>query len=201
LLEASVDVPPDVIGESLARLRSAEFLYEIQLFPEIEYTFKHALTHEVTYGAILHERRRGLHSSIAGAIQRLYADRLAEHVDQLAQGSTMAPGVDRSSRDPEADRLSKELRDAQDELNKANAEVDRYKQRIKDDENGIANLKAEGKSHSKEMKHLKSDLKFANDTLDKKLRPAAKRASQKIDKLSGGPARRPRGSGGSTVPP
>jgi hypothetical protein len=28
-------------------LQSAEFLYEATLFPDLEYTFKHALTHEV----------------------------------------------------------------------------------------------------------------------------------------------------------
>jgi hypothetical protein len=35
---------------ALLRLQAAEFLYETRLFPEVEYTFKHALTHEVTYG-------------------------------------------------------------------------------------------------------------------------------------------------------
>ena len=54
------------------------------LFPELEYTFKHALTHEVAYGSLLHERRRALHARIVEAIERLYADRLAEHVERLA---------------------------------------------------------------------------------------------------------------------
>ena len=35
----------------LAHLQAAEFLYEPSLFPDLEYTFKHALTHEVAYGA------------------------------------------------------------------------------------------------------------------------------------------------------
>ena len=34
----------------LAHLQAAEFLYEARLFPDLEYTFKHALTHEVAYG-------------------------------------------------------------------------------------------------------------------------------------------------------
>ena len=54
----------------LARLQAAEFLYETQLFPELEYTFKHALTHEVAYGSLLQERRRGLHARIVEAIER-----------------------------------------------------------------------------------------------------------------------------------
>ena len=51
LLQAIVDQSQEEIRLSLARLQAAEFLYETSLFPEIEYTFKHALTHEVAYGA------------------------------------------------------------------------------------------------------------------------------------------------------
>jgi class 3 adenylate cyclase/tetratricopeptide (TPR) repeat protein len=71
----------------LARLRAGEFLYETRLFPELEYTFKHALTHEVTYGSLVQERRRTLHSAIVTAIERLYAERLDEHVERLAHHS------------------------------------------------------------------------------------------------------------------
>ena len=62
-----------------------EFLYEARLFPDLEYTFKHALTHDVAYGGLLQERRRALHGWILNAIERLYADRLAEHIDRLAE--------------------------------------------------------------------------------------------------------------------
>jgi len=34
------------LQRGLVRLQAAEFLYEAKLFPEVEYTFKHALTHE-----------------------------------------------------------------------------------------------------------------------------------------------------------
>jgi tetratricopeptide (TPR) repeat protein len=54
------------------------------LFPEVEYTFRHALTHEVAYGSLLNERRRGLHSRIVAAMERLYADRLPEQVERVA---------------------------------------------------------------------------------------------------------------------
>ena len=47
------------------------------LFPDLEYTFKHALTHEVAYGSLLQERRRTLHGRIVEAIERLYPDRLS----------------------------------------------------------------------------------------------------------------------------
>ena len=49
------------------------------------YTFKHALTHEVAYGSVLSDRRRGLGALwIVEAIERIYSDRLVEHVDRLA---------------------------------------------------------------------------------------------------------------------
>jgi class 3 adenylate cyclase/tetratricopeptide (TPR) repeat protein len=90
LLQAIAELPTapareeDALRQGLARLQAAEFLYETSLFPEPEYTFKHALTHEVAYGSLLHERRRALHARIADAMQQLYADRLAEQTERLA---------------------------------------------------------------------------------------------------------------------
>ena len=40
--------------------------------PSCEYTFKHALTHEVAYGSLLQERRRALHARIVEALEGLY---------------------------------------------------------------------------------------------------------------------------------
>ena len=68
----------------LAHLQAAEFLYETGLFPDLEYTFKHALTHEVTYGGLLQERRRELHARIVEAIETLHRDRLGEQIERLA---------------------------------------------------------------------------------------------------------------------
>src|SRR5262249_40903500 len=49
-----------------------------------EYTFKHALTHEVAYDSLLQERRRALHAQIVEAIEQLYPDRQAEYIERLA---------------------------------------------------------------------------------------------------------------------
>jgi len=84
LLEAIVDLPESGLRQSLARLQAAEFLYETRLFPEVEYTFKHALTHEVTYGGLLQERRRTLHAQVVDVIERTSAERLEEHTERLA---------------------------------------------------------------------------------------------------------------------
>ena len=57
LLQAVTELPKGDLQTYLAHLQAGEFLYESNLFPELEYTFKHALTNEVAYGALVHERR------------------------------------------------------------------------------------------------------------------------------------------------
>jgi tetratricopeptide (TPR) repeat protein len=84
LLQAIADVPEDRLCRGLTRLQAAEFLYETRLFPDLEYTFKHALTHEVVYASLLLDRRRPLHARIVEAIEALYPDRLAEQVERVA---------------------------------------------------------------------------------------------------------------------
>jgi class 3 adenylate cyclase/tetratricopeptide (TPR) repeat protein len=84
LLQAIAELPEDALYRGLAHLRAAEFLYETRLFPDHEYTFKHALTHEVAYGSLLQERRRGLHARIVEALEALAGDRVAEQVERLA---------------------------------------------------------------------------------------------------------------------
>jgi predicted ATPase/class 3 adenylate cyclase len=84
LLQTIADQPEEELRRGLTRLQAAEFLYETSLFPDPEYTFKHALTHEVAYGSLLQERRRILHVRIVETIERLYPDRLSEHIELLA---------------------------------------------------------------------------------------------------------------------
>jgi class 3 adenylate cyclase/tetratricopeptide (TPR) repeat protein len=85
LLQAIGEVPEEVLHRGLDHLQVAELLYETRLFPEREYTFKHALTHEVAYGGLLQERRRVLHGRIVEVLEALQAERLAEQVERLAQ--------------------------------------------------------------------------------------------------------------------
>src|SRR5262245_16792200 len=84
LLQTIADESDEDLRQVLGGLQAAEFLYEAKLFPDLEYTFKHALTHDVAYGGLLQERRRLLHARIVDAIEGIYPGRLTEHVDQLA---------------------------------------------------------------------------------------------------------------------
>jgi len=45
LLQAIAEEPEEALRRGLTHFQAAEFLYETQLFPELAYTFKHALTH------------------------------------------------------------------------------------------------------------------------------------------------------------
>jgi hypothetical protein len=83
LLEAVAEVPAEEMYRQLARLQAAEFLYEARLFPEAEYTFKHALTHEVTYESLLNERRRTLHATIMEAIEAAHFEHALTALERL----------------------------------------------------------------------------------------------------------------------
>jgi class 3 adenylate cyclase/tetratricopeptide (TPR) repeat protein len=84
LLRAIAELTEEGLQWGLAHLQAAEFLYATRLFPEPEYTFTHALIHEVAYGSLLLERRRVLHARIVEALEALAGDRVAEQVERLA---------------------------------------------------------------------------------------------------------------------
>jgi tetratricopeptide (TPR) repeat protein len=84
LLQAIAGLPEDGLRRGLDRLQTAEFVYETGLFPELEYSFKHALTHDVAYGGLLQDRRRALHARIVEAIEKLHRDHLDEEIERLA---------------------------------------------------------------------------------------------------------------------
>ena len=90
LLHAISGLTEDQLRGLLNNLQAAEFLYPTQLFPDLQYRFKHALTHDVTYRGVLNERRRDIHVRIVDAIETLYHDRLGEHVELLAHHAVRA---------------------------------------------------------------------------------------------------------------
>ena len=83
LLATIQDGTEETLDQSVARLQAAEFLYEKGGAAEPEYTFKHALTHEVAYGSLPAERRRALHARIVEALEAQHPDQPAESLGQL----------------------------------------------------------------------------------------------------------------------
>jgi class 3 adenylate cyclase/tetratricopeptide (TPR) repeat protein len=96
LLLAIAELAEEDLQGGLAQLQAAEFLYETSLVPDVAYTFKHALTHDVAYGSLLQERRQLLHMRIVQAIERLYPERLVEHVEALAHHALRAQASDKA---------------------------------------------------------------------------------------------------------
>jgi class 3 adenylate cyclase/tetratricopeptide (TPR) repeat protein len=84
LLQAVSELPENSLFQYLADLKSAEFIYETNLFPKLEYTFKHALTTEVAYNALIRERKNYLHSKIVTVLEKSAFKNLRDHVETLA---------------------------------------------------------------------------------------------------------------------
>ena len=85
------------LRRGLAHLQAAELLYEAHLFPELEYTFKHALTHEVAHASLVQERRRLLHLRILEALERRHAVQPSEDVERLARHALGAEAWDKAA--------------------------------------------------------------------------------------------------------
>ncbi|HSF02033.1 MAG TPA: AAA family ATPase, partial [Solirubrobacterales bacterium] len=84
LLSAIGSGSEDTLHLSITRLQAAEFLYEKSGAAEAEYTFKHALTHEVAYGSLPAERRRALHARIVAALEARHPHQPGEPPQRLA---------------------------------------------------------------------------------------------------------------------
>jgi class 3 adenylate cyclase/predicted ATPase len=85
LVRRVVDVgADDDLERMLGDLQMAEFIYEQPASGDIEYIFKHALTQEVAYNALLVERRKLLHERAGEAFESMFTGQLEDHLDELA---------------------------------------------------------------------------------------------------------------------
>jgi class 3 adenylate cyclase/tetratricopeptide (TPR) repeat protein len=96
LLQAVSELPDETLRRGLAKLQTGEFMYETQLFPDLEFTFKHALTQEVSYRSLTLETRRGHHERIACALERSFADRLDERSELLGHHYQQSGNVEKA---------------------------------------------------------------------------------------------------------
>ncbi len=84
LLQVVAELPDEVLRQGLADLQIGEFLYETQLFPDLVYTFKHALTLEVTYKSLPLDARRSHHERIGRALESASLGRFDEKSEILS---------------------------------------------------------------------------------------------------------------------
>jgi predicted ATPase len=85
VVRKTVQLSSDQLDHSLSRLQAGEFIYEQPSMGDVEYRFKHALTHAEAYNSLLTDRRKQLHERTAQAIEASYRDRLEDHYDDLAR--------------------------------------------------------------------------------------------------------------------
>ena len=83
-LQPIAELPEEALRRGLDHLQAAGLLQETGLYPDIEYSFKHALTNDVAYHGLLSDRRRELHGRIVATIEALHPDRLVAEIERLA---------------------------------------------------------------------------------------------------------------------
>ena len=95
LLAAASDLSGPELIAALHQLGAGEFIHEFA-HPEVHYSFRHALTHEVAYRSLQPEERLELHARIVEAIERLYPDRLTDVAERLADHALLGEVWDKA---------------------------------------------------------------------------------------------------------
>ena len=85
LIKKVTGLPEQELLSHLSALKDSELLYERGIYPQSRYIFKHALTREVIYDAILNKRKNKLHGKIGNAIEDLYKQNVEEHYGILTE--------------------------------------------------------------------------------------------------------------------
>src|SRR6202040_3319620 len=83
----------DELERMLADLQMAEFIYEQPAASDVEYTFKHALTQEVAYNALLVARRKLLNERAGQALESMFTEHLDDHLEELAHHYSRSDNV------------------------------------------------------------------------------------------------------------
>ena len=84
LLQEITDFPAHGLMNNIDLLIERQFLHPSRGDAPRAVVFKHALTQEVAYGALLRRDRKEMHARVGAALEDLYPTRLDEWVDQLA---------------------------------------------------------------------------------------------------------------------
>jgi class 3 adenylate cyclase/tetratricopeptide (TPR) repeat protein len=86
---------PD-LEHRLLLLEDLDFIYPTTLTPQREYSFKHVLTQQAVYDALLRARREALHERVGRALEALYPDQLEELSELLAYHYVRSPAADKA---------------------------------------------------------------------------------------------------------
>jgi class 3 adenylate cyclase/tetratricopeptide (TPR) repeat protein len=98
LVRQVVEQPPERLDRLLSALQTGEFIYEQPATGDVEYEFKHALTHDVAYNSMLTQHRKVLHERTAQAIEALHSERLEDHYSDLARHYLLSNDAEKAIR-------------------------------------------------------------------------------------------------------
>jgi class 3 adenylate cyclase len=90
LLAAVVSKPEEELRSSLDRLVEAGLLFRQGVAPHATYLFKHALVQDASYGTLLRDPRRALHTRIAESLESQFPDVAENQPELLARHCTDA---------------------------------------------------------------------------------------------------------------
>ena len=88
LLMEVAGMPGAAISDALKRLEGAGLIFRRGAPPASSYAFKHALVQDASYNTLLRSRRQQLHMLIAGALERMRPQLIAEQPEVLARHLT-----------------------------------------------------------------------------------------------------------------
>ncbi len=93
-----ISEPKDYLQDCLGGLEQLDLIRTKSIHPDLEYTFKHALTQEVVYNGLLKKERQAVHERIGQAMEEVFCDRLPEMYETLAfhykKGHSVRKAVD-----------------------------------------------------------------------------------------------------------
>jgi class 3 adenylate cyclase/predicted ATPase len=81
---------------TLSSLVEREFILPQKDAPATEYTFRHILMSDAIYSTVLRKERSAMHGRVAETIERMWADRLDEQVELLANHYRWSQHLDRA---------------------------------------------------------------------------------------------------------
>ncbi len=84
LLGEVADLPEGELDSVLHELIEAELVFEVELYPQPRFAFRHPLTQDVAFGSQLSKGRARTHAAIARALQTLEPERLDEGAALIA---------------------------------------------------------------------------------------------------------------------
>ena len=84
------------LRDQLLALMSSDLIYERGVFPDSDYFFKHALTHEVAYASLLVQKRKELHDRVGKTIEEMHPTRLEEFYGVLAHHFSRTDNIEKA---------------------------------------------------------------------------------------------------------